>query len=418
MSRYNMKTVPMLALGAVGAFATLGVANNADPYARVSETDAGEVTLEMCERTFVPIDGDGPRIHLISAIHIADKPFYEGMQVVLESYDSVLFEGVKPAGLDAIDSELSDQDKANATQDRLALLLDIAGGFFQTHNRLPENIAEMIDESEPRIADVVDSIKSDGWGQLIRSTRTTTTIDNEVTEMTIAFRSLGADRTLGGEGLDADIERVSKSYLPSDTRKASPEGIQTQMANALHVAFQLDEMDMTGKDWVNADIDIDTLQSQLAEMGEDNAMILQLIEGNSFQAKLIGFVLKFIERSPMMSSMMKLAMMDMLALLESSDMMSQFGAIEEVILNGRNDIVIEYLKAELEAHPEHNDIAIFYGAAHMPGIEEVILGELGYEFESDTWAQAMTVNIKDTGLSEGQVKMMRNMIKNSLEQQF
>ena len=394
------------------------VATAADPYARVTETDAGKVMLEMCERSFVPVDGDGPRIHLISAIHIADQSFYEGMQVVLESYDSVLFEGVKPAGLDSIDPDMSDQAIVNATQDRLELLLEIAGGFYQKNNQLPENIAQMIEMSEPRIAEVVESIKRDGWGELIITTRTQTMIQDEMTETTIAFRSLGADRAIGGEGVNADIERTSKTYSPSKSRKSSPEGIQTQLANALHVAFQLDEMDMTGKGWVNADIDINTLQAQLAEMGEDNAMILQLLEGNSLQAKLIGFVLRFVERSPTMSSMMKLAMMDMLALVESSNIMSQFDAVEDVILHGRNDIVIQYLKAELAENPDHDDIAIFYGAAHMPGIEEVILNELGYAFESNTWAQAMTVNIKDTGLNDGQVKMMRNMIKSSLDQQF
>lgn len=417
MSRLNMKTIPMLALGAVGAFATLGVAN-ADPYARVTESDAGEVTLEMCERAFVPIDGDGPRIHLISAIHIADKPFYEGMQALLESYDSVLFEGVKPAGLDAIDPSLDDQAKADATTVRLELLVVLTDMFYQTNHRLPENIDDMIEHSDSQIGAAVRSIRTDGWGHSIATSNAKTFKDEELTKHTVGFTSLGADQAIGGDGLDADIVRTTESYLPSDKLTQTPDGIQTLMANALHVAFQLDEMDMTERGWINADIDIATLQEQLAEMGEDNAMILQLIEGNSFQAKVIGFVLKFIERSPTMSSMMKLAMMDMLALIETSDMMSQFGAIEEVILNGRNDIVVEYLKAELAAHPEHNDIAIFYGAAHMPGIEEVILGELGYEFESNTWAQAMTVNTKDTGLSQGQIKMMRNMIKNSLEKQF
>jgi len=64
------------------------------------------------------------------------------------------------------------------------------------------------------------------------------------------------------------------------------------------------------------------------------------------------------------------------------------------------------------------DIAIFYGAAHMPGLEETIIKDLGYEFESDTWTQAMAVSTEETGLSAGQIKMMRNMIKNALEQQF
>lgn len=396
-------------------------ASDTEPYTRVSENDSGLVTLEMCERTLRPTSGKGPIIHLVSAIHIADKPFYEAMQVRLESYDTVLFEGVKPAGLDAIDPELDDQAKADATRDRLQLLLDITDQFHALNARLPEGIDDLMENSEPRIAAIVSSIRSDGWDQPIITSFVDTSISsngNDETTQHITFTSTGADGQRDGTGVNADITLTSETYSPNDPRKAAPEGIQAQLANALRVSFQLDEMDMTNPKWINADIDINELQSQLAEMGEGNDMILELIEGNSFQAKLMGFALKFVARSPMMSSMMKLVMMDMLALMESSEMLAQFDAIEKVILHGRNDTVIEYLTKELAKDNQGKDIAIFYGAAHMPGIEESIINDLGYEFESDTWTQAMSVTTEDTGLSAGQIKMMRKMIKNSLEQQF
>jgi len=402
----------------LGGLVSHAAASDPEAYSRVSETKTGDVTLEMCERIFVPVDGQGPRIHLISAIHIADQSFYEAMQELLESYDSVLFEGVKPAGLDAIDPDLDDQAKADATASRLELLVDIATGFYHEHGRFPRHMSDLIDESDPRIAAVIESIRNDGWGHPIGVGKNEVSQLGELTKRTITFTSLGADSQRGGDGLDLDFTHESESFLPTDKRKKQPVGIQSQMASALHVAFQLDEMDMSGKGWINADIDIDTLQDQLSEMGEDNAMILTLLEGNSFQAKLMGFVLKFVERSPTMSSMMKLALMDMLALMETTDMMAQFDVIEDVILHGRNDIVIEYLREELAAHPEYDEIAVFYGAAHMPGIQEVLVDEMGYEFEMNSWAPAMVVNIEDTGMSAGQVKFMRNMIKNSLEEQF
>lgn len=390
----------------------------ADPYARVTESDSGDVILEMCERVFKPTDGDGPRIHLISAIHIADQSFYASMQQVLESYDSVLFEGVKPAGLDAIDQELDDLSKADATQDRLELLLGIAAQFYDEHRRLPKGFDDLIEHADPRIGSLVGSIRTDGWAHPIIYSFFETIVDdpNEQSHSQhVTLTSLGSDSAIGGEGINADIVRTSKVYSSDDPHKPTPAGIQTQLANALHVAFQLDEMDMTGKGWINADIEINELQSRLAESGGDDSMILQMLEGSSFQAKVIGFMLKFVERSPMLSSMMKLAMMDMLAMIDTTDIMGQFDVISDVILHGRNDIVIQYLKAELQAHPSYDDIAVFYGAAHMPGIEEAILTELGYEFDSNTWAQAMAVNTKGTGLSQEQIEMMRNMIKSSFE---
>jgi len=396
-------------------------ASVSDPYTRVSETESGLVTLEMCERTLKPSAGEGPRIHLISAIHIADKQFYEAMQDRLELYDTVLFEGVKPAGLDAIDPELDDESKAEATRDRLELLLDISDQFHALNARLPEGIDDLMENSEPRIAAIVGSIRSDGWDQPIITSFVDTSIskngEDKATQY-ITFTSTGADRQRDGTGVDADISLSSEPYSPNDRRKAAPEGIQTQLANALRVSFQLDEMDMTNPKWINADMDINELQEQLANMGEGDGMILDLIEGNSFQAKLMGFALKFVARSPTMSSMMKLVMMDMLALMESSEMLSQFEEIESVILHGRNNTVIDYLNKELAKDTQAKDIAIFYGAAHMPGLEETIINDLGYEFESDTWTQAMAVSTEETSLSAGQIKMMRNMIKNALEQQF
>lgn len=424
------KSQALLALGCALLASTLVFAQGAgdvpktgpkaDPYARVTESDSGVVILEMCERVFKPIDGDGPRIHLISAIHIADQSFYANMQDVLESYDSVLFEGVKPAGLDAIDQDFDDLSKANATQDRLELLLQVAEQFYNQHCRLPKGFDDLIEHAEPRIASLVGSIRTDGWEHPITySYSFTETVVDDPNEQShfqhITLTSLGSDSIIGGEGTNADIARTSKVYSSDDPRKPAHAGIQTQLADALHVAFQLDEMDMTGKGWINADIDINELQSRLAESGGDSAMILQMLEGSSFQAKAIGFMLKFVERSPTLSSMMKLAMMDMLALVETTDIMEQFDGLSTVILHGRNDIVVQYLKAELQAHPGYDDIAVFYGAAHMPGIEEVILTDMGYEFDSNIWAQAMAVNTKGTGLSPQQIEMMRNMIKGSLE---
>jgi len=387
------------------------------PYAKVSDSDSGKVQLNMCERVFTPVDGNGPRIRLVSAIHIADASFYKNMQNRLDSYDTVLFEGVKPAGLDPIDPELNDQGKADATQERIALLLEIIEHYHAATHQLPSSFDDLLESDDTRIAAMVRSTMQDGWGEEFTIELIHLDLNDEQSKQ-VDITSTGNDRKIGGQGLATDIKLSSRSYTENEKRKPTPEGIQSQLANALRVSFQLDEMDTTKSNWINADIDINELQKQLAEQGEDNAQILKLLEGDSFQAKIIGFALKFVSRSPTMSSMMKLAMMDMLALIESTDMLAQFDAVNNVILHGRNDIVIEYLKAELANNKSTEDIAIFYGAAHMPGLEDVITSELGYQYDSDIWTPAMTVDIEDTGLSKTQIKMMRNMIKSSLEQQF
>ena len=412
------RTISVRAFGIAAALAGAVAQSLAasDPYARVVDADDGAVTLEMCTRSFEPVGDDAPRIHLVSAIHIADASYYAAMQRTLESYDTVLFEGVKPAGLDPIDPDLPDEAKAEATRERIGLLLEIADRHHARTGELPRELGDLKESEDPRIAAVVGSIEDDGWGNSFILMHTQVTMMGDETQ-TLTVISRGADGQMDGQGFNADIEIESEPYTPGRAPSESSEGIQAQLAKALRVAFQLDEMDTTDPGWVNADMDINQLQRALAEHGGDSGMILTMLEGESFSAKVVGFVLGFVARSPQLSSMMKLVLIDMLAAAEESGILEQQEAINAVIVEGRNAVVIDYLEKELAAHPEHDDIAIFYGAGHMSGLEKSIV-DMGYRVKSNTWTPAMTVDIAETGLTKGQVRMMRTMIKSSLEQQF
>lgn len=395
--------------------ATSTLAADSDPYARVSERAGGQIVLEMCTRTFER--PNSPSVHLVSAIHIADASFYEAMQNQLNSYDIVLFEGVKPAGLDPINPDLDDEAKVAATNDRLELLVSIAQRYRLDHAEFPRSFKDMENADDPRIAAIVSSVRTDAWGKSF-VTEFARTMTNDHASSSITFTSYGADQQPGGEGINADIAQTATFELSdADKPQASPKGIQTQLANALRVSFQLDEMDTTNPDWVNADMDINELQQALSEYGEDSLAILDMLEGESFSAKIAGFVLGFVARSPQLSSMMKLVMMDMLALVETSGVLEQQEAMHKVIVEGRNQVVIDDLKQTLAQHPNDRDIGIFYGAGHMPGLQASLI-EMGYTPAQDTWTQAMIVDPKDTGMSEMQIKMMRNMIKSSLQQQM
>jgi hypothetical protein len=388
-----------------------------EPYTRVRDLPDGKIALEMCTRTFEPSADHLPRIHMVSAIHVADIEYYAAMQELLETYDTVLFEGIKPAGLDPIDPDLDDASIANATQERLDLLVQIAQMYRASHGDFPRTVTDLAQSDDKRIASLVASIRLDGWGNPIESMHTITNASGSEKRY-IEFISLGADASKGGEGVNADLSSASDPIDPSATPPQPPEGIQTQLANALRVSFQLDEMDTSNPEWINADMDINQLQRSLAEYGEDSSQLLSMLEGESFSAKVAGFILNFVARSPQLSSMMKLMVMDMLQFAEESDLLSQqMDASFKVIVDGRNNVVIEYLEDTIADHPEHKDIAIFYGAGHMVGLEESLI-EMGYTPAGDQWTKAMTVNPEDTGLSKMQIQMMRNMMKSSLKQQM
>ena len=60
------------------------------------------------------------------------------------------------------------------------------------------------------------------------------------------------------------------------------------------------------------------------------------------------------------------------------------------ILGYRNRAVINRL-AEVTSTSANQSIAIFYGAAHMPGIERSITEELGFKRESHRWVPAWRI---------------------------
>lgn len=394
-----------------------------EPYTRVQERPNGEIVLEMSTRTFESEDPDAPRVHLVSAIHIADADYYDAMQELLDTYDTVLYEGIKPAGLDPIDPDLDDESKVAATRERLQLLVQITRHFYQEHGYVPKGMKDLRESKDKRIVAIMNSIETDAWGNgfasnFTRNSTHETPKPYPSVSWEVSYISYGADGKQGGEGINADITESTGTIRDTEIHEDSPEGIQTQLANALRVTFQLDAMDTTNPAWVNADMDINQLQRALSEYGEDSSELLNMLDGNSFSAKLAGFILNFISRSPQLSSMMKLMLMDMLEFAEQSDLLEQqLDATHKVIVEGRNDVVIEYLHETIANHPEHKEIGIFYGAGHMVGLEEDLI-EMGYTPTGDQWTQAMLVRPEETGLSKGQVKMMRNMIKSSLQQQM
>ncbi|MFC1705207.1 hypothetical protein ACFL59_00110 [Planctomycetota bacterium] len=82
--------------------------------------------------------------------------------------------------------------------------------------------------------------------------------------------------------------------------------------------------------------------------------------------------------------------------LRNTPILPEFGMSKEMkeqILDRRNDYVVERLKERLEGedHSREQVIAVFYGAAHGPGIA-ASLKEMGYSPSGSTWLRAWAMN--------------------------
>jgi len=66
------------------------------------------------------------------------------------------------------------------------------------------------------------------------------------------------------------------------------------------------------------------------------------------------------------------------------------GNEKSAILGGRNDVVIEKI-GEVLANRKQRRIAVFYGGAHMPGIEAALVNDMKAKVAGEEWLAAWTM---------------------------
>jgi hypothetical protein len=429
LSRFTLTTALAIAAGAATLVGQPPAAQTTPPpattpaeaskqYTRVVEHEDGSLTLEIAAKTFVPANGKGPKVHLVGAVHIGDKTFYGSLQQMLDACDLVLFEGVKPPGAGSFDSELDEAGKIKATKSRLQFLLMIADEERARNGKLPESLAQAVDDAGKRWKTMIASSLTDAWGRPIQYALVTgEAVDGGEAPQRAVVTSLGPDGQ-SQDGKGDDIRQEGKSA--SKKGKKDP-GLQSKLADALGLTFQLDAMDSSKSNWRSSDMSMDQLQARFAAAGADGEQLLKMLDGSSLMGQLASFVLGFVKSSPQLAATVKMMMVDMLG---SADAMAagpaELQKMMAVILIDRNDVVLKDLRGVIDTE-SRKDVAIFYGAGHLPDMEAKLRKDFGYVAASgadgETWLPAITVNPKAAGMSAKEAQSMRDMMKRSLASQ-
>ena len=166
--------------------------------------------------------------------------------------------------------------------------------------------------------------------------------------------------------------------------------IQRFMQDQLDLEFQLDRIDYTPENFVHADLDAETFTRRQEERGESmlTLMLNQMLRELNKPAGAAG------DRAADMAGQMGL--MDLIEALQSPDrarqlklvLGRQFEGMDEaldamggpdgsVILTERNEHAMRVLKDEVAAGKKN--IGVFYGAAHLRGMEEIMTKEMGFK---------------------------------------
>ncbi|MCP3919536.1 MAG: hypothetical protein GY711_28705 [bacterium] len=378
-------------------------------YLRLVETE-GRLALELAVRSFRPADAGGNPtgawIHLVSAMHVADRPFYETVQAFLDGRDVVLYERVEPAPRDPerlAALKPAARGRVAATERRMADLAARVARFERERGRLPAGLEEL---SGAMPAERFAARCRDAWGETIAYTA----------GEPFVLTSLGADGAAGGTGEDADLilDELPPLALAALTEER---GMQGTLADALGLVFQLDGIDYTGTRWRNSDMSLEALQAELAAADIGVETFFSSMAGSSLTAKLAGGLLKLIGSTRSGSGMLKIAGLEVLSRADEvlAALPPEMAGLFEVLIERRNAVVVRDLRALLTSEPDVRTVAVFYGAAHMRDLEERLRKELGVMLVREHWVPAVQIRLADTGLSAADIRMLRGTIRTSLE---
>ena len=176
-------------------------------------------------------------------------------------------------------------------------------------------------------------------------------------------------------------------------------GLQQGVGNVFKLAFQLEKIDYTRPNFVHADASAEEFAQMQADRGESMMKLLlksfELSNDPALKAKIGGIdqlgladlVMLFYSQKTMQRVKLSFA-----KLLAESEQIMEGGLLEKdnAIIAGRNDVALKKLN-EVLADPAKKRVAIFYGAGHMPSMEQALHHRLQAARTSETWLPAWTM---------------------------
>lgn len=391
---------------------------------RVQEIKNKSIELQVAIRDYVRGDGTGPRVGLVGVAHIGDRDFYRELQKALAQYDVVLYESVKPSGANRPGGDTA-EERLESTRASMRFVRGLIESYQHEKDGYPANleaVREFAAAKDPRLAEFVRDASVDAWGRDLKYGLLADSVNPEKVYMLL---SMGADGASGGEGENADIS-LGDEPAPDPMALSNDDGLQSQLAEALGLEFQLEAIDYGQANFRCSDMDMDELNRRLTARGLDFEVLGGTLAGSSLPAKVIKMLLGIMKLADSLmdgaiTDMFKVVMIEMLGdptLVDVS--MNQLGeGFGEVIINDRNQVVLDDLKSIIEREPKAKSVAIFYGAGHMGDFDKR-LREMEYAPADDgeRWLTGMKVDFTQSAVSPRELNQIRTMIKQTLRQQM
>ncbi len=377
-----------------------------DRYLRIAEVPGRSIGREVAARTFAPPRPGLATVTLVGVAHIGTRELYAAVQRLLDDHDIVLYESVKPAGTGGAGGD-DDEERALSTREALRFLASMLEAHLQAKSRYPESLEELGSFAagiDPRMTGWVQIAATDGWGRPVAYRATG---ENSA----YALESLGADRQPGGEGAAADVRLTAADAVPPLAR--GDDQLQAELARALGLEFQLEAIEYDRPHFRCSDMAVDEVERALRAKGVDFGPIQSTLAGSSLPARIVVFLLRLMRVADvfldgMLADTAKIALIELSGDQELLELtLRQLGeGVESVIIDARDQVVIDDLKAILERE-RPGSVAIFYGAAHMPDMGRRLTEQLGYHPVAEQWLTAIDVDLTRSAITPQQISQMR-----------
>ena len=192
-------------------------------------------------------------------------------------------------------------------------------------------------------------------------------------------------------------EMVKPAKLdPAQIQNRPPSSVgmmQTFMQKQLDLAYQLDEVDYTVRNFVHADMTVKQFRKRQEARGESmfKLMFKLMKEDMARRAKnKNGADISSVELLRALLNPNRSVELKYLLARQFNEMERLTAGLNDekgsVILTDRNKVALKVLARELATGK--NKLAIFYGAAHLPDLEERMVEKMGFERKATRWVTA------------------------------
>jgi hypothetical protein len=208
-----------------------------------------------------------------------------------------------------------------------------------------------------------------------------------------------------------------KHRRDTDEKQTSTSDLQTELAELLGGVFQLDAIDYDRTNFVNNDMSLSQLKARMSGNTMNGEAFFGMM---GLYAVIMKPVMAMVQASPSLRSTVKLMMMDVLAE-AGNDVESVAKAVPSmdelfrVILHDRNELIYSNLTAQLKLKHPPASIALFYGAAHMPGLERRLEKEFHYRMTDEQWLTVLRVDPEKDHVDMAMANYLRGMIQETLD---